>query len=92
MGGGARQLGRAAGVELGEKESRGYAGGSGERKGKRVWKGFVIVSVSVSVRILVIGVGGGAMRELRKRLGAVDGLRQVQSRHVLRTGVSACSL
>ncbi|KAJ2905712.1 Rubis-subs-bind domain containing protein [Zalerion maritima] len=68
-------LGRTAGVEIGEKESGGFASGGGERKWE--WEGFV--------------VGTGAMCELRKGFCTVDAVREVQSDYVLRADVSGRS-
>ncbi len=71
MGCSARQLGRTAGVEIGEKESGGFAVGGGERKWQR--GGFAVGTV--------------AMRELPQGSCAVDVVREVQNRFVLRAGV-----
>ena len=63
MGRGACQLGRTAGVEIGEKESRRSVSGGG--KWKWDWERLII--------------GTGAMCELRKGFRAVDVVREVQS-------------
>lgn len=76
MGRGARQLGRTAGVEIGEEESGGsISGGSRER----TWEKGRLVATS-------------AMRELRRGFWTFDAMWEVQSGGLLYADVSGRSL